>query len=110
LRRCSHLTGRIFVFADVGIAQETVAHRGVRHDHRRMYEVCARSEIVSQTAGYVLTSIEWQPLSVAAEETLRRQFWAELSAFTSLAIIVPVIVGWLTQKQLVRGPTTGAVK
>jgi sorbitol/mannitol transport system permease protein len=39
------------------------------------------------------TSIEWQPLS----------------AFTSLAIIVPVIVGWLTQKQLVRGLTSGAV-
>jgi ABC-type glycerol-3-phosphate transport system permease component len=24
--------------------------------------------------------------------------------------LVPVIVGWLTQKQLVRGLTTGAVK
>jgi len=65
-----HLEG----FADVGIAQETVAHRGVRHDHRCMYEVCARSEIVSQTAGYVRTSIEWQPRSVAAEKTLRGQF------------------------------------
>jgi sorbitol/mannitol transport system permease protein len=58
----------------------------------------------------VLTSIEWQPLSIAVEETLRGQFWAELSVFTSLAIIVPVIVGWLTQKQLVRGLTSGAVK
>ena len=94
----------------MGIAQEIVAHRGVRHDHRRMYQVCARSEIVNQTAGYVLTSIEWQPLSVAAEEPLRGQFWAELSAFMSLAITVPVIVGWLTQKQLVRGLTSGAVK
>lgn len=58
------------------------------------------------------TSIAWQPLSVAvaAEQTSRGQFWAELSAFTSLAIIVPVIVGWLTQKQLVRGLTSGAVK
>jgi sorbitol/mannitol transport system permease protein len=54
------------------------------------------------------TSIEWQPLSVAvaAEQTSRGQFWAELSTFTSLAIIV----GWLTQKQLVRGLTSGAVK
>jgi polyol transport system permease protein len=58
------------------------------------------------------TSIAWQPLSVAvaAQQTSRGQFWAELSAFTTLAIIVPVIVGWLTQKQLVRGLTSGAVK
>ena len=58
------------------------------------------------------TSVDWQPLSVAvaAQQTSRGQFWAELSAFTSLAIIVPVIVGWLTQKQLVRGLTSGAVK
>jgi len=46
------------------------------------------------------TSIEWHPLSVtvAAEQTSRGQFWAGLSAFTSLAIIVPVIVGWPTRK------------
>ncbi len=58
------------------------------------------------------TSVDWQPLSVAvaAQQTSRGQFWAQLSAFTSLAIIVPVIVGWLTQKQLVRGLTSGAVK
>ena len=58
------------------------------------------------------TSIEWQPLSVAvaAQQTSRGQFWAQLSAFTSLAIVVPIIVGWLTQKQLVRGLTSGAVK
>jgi sorbitol/mannitol transport system permease protein len=58
------------------------------------------------------TATEWQPLSVAvaAQQSSRGTFWAQLSAFTSLAIIVPVIVGWLTQKQLVRGLTTGAVK
>ena len=58
------------------------------------------------------TAVEWQPLSVAvaAQQTSRGQFWAQLSAFTTLAILVPVIVGWLTQKQLVRGLTTGAVK
>ena len=58
------------------------------------------------------TSVDWQPLSVAvaSQQTSRGQFWAQLSAFTSLAIIVPVIVGWLTQKQLVRGLTSGAVK
>ena len=58
------------------------------------------------------TAIDWQPLSVAvaAQQTSRGQFWAQLSAFTTLAILVPVVVGWLTQKQLVRGLTTGAVK
>ena len=58
------------------------------------------------------TSVEWQPLSVAvaSQQTSRGQFFAQLSAFTTLAIIVPVIVGWLTQKQLVRGLTSGAVK
>ena len=49
-------------------------------------------------------------VAVAAQQTAREQFWAQLSAFTTLAIIVPVIVGWLTQKQLVRGLTAGAVK
>ena len=58
------------------------------------------------------TAIKWQPLSVAvaAQQTSRGQFWAQLSAFTTLAFIVPVIVGWLTQRQLVRGLTTGAIK
>lgn len=58
------------------------------------------------------TATEWQPLSVsvAAQQTSRGTFWAQLSAFTTLAIMVPVVVGWLTQKQLVRGLTTGAVK
>jgi hypothetical protein len=37
-------------------------------------------------------------IAAATERTSRGQFWAELSAFTSLAIIVPVIEGWLTQK------------
>ena len=58
------------------------------------------------------TATQWQPLSVAvaAQQTSRGQFWAQLSAFTTLAIIVPVVVGWLTQKQLVRGLTSGAEK
>ena len=49
-------------------------------------------------------------VTFAAERASRGQFWAELSAFTSLAIIVPVILGWLTLTQLVRGLTSGAVK
>jgi hypothetical protein len=49
-------------------------------------------------------------VAAATEQTSRGQFWAELSAFTGLAMIVPVIVGWLTQKHVVRGLTSGAVK
>lgn len=58
------------------------------------------------------TATSWDPLSVAvsAQQTSRGQYWAQLSAFTTLAIIVPVIVGWFTQKQLVRGLTAGAEK
>lgn len=58
------------------------------------------------------TATSWNPLSVAvsAQQTSRGQYWAQLSAFTTLAIIVPVLVGWLTQKQLVRGLTSGAEK
>jgi sorbitol/mannitol transport system permease protein len=36
-------------------------------------------------------------------------FWAKLSA-ASLLAIAPIMVGWLAQKQLVRGLTFGAVK
>lgn len=37
-------------------------------------------------------------------------FWAELSA-ASLASVAPIMVfGWLTQRQLARGLTFGAVK
>lgn len=58
------------------------------------------------------TAIDWHPLSVAlaAQQTGRGQFWAQLSAFTTLTIAVPVIVGWMAQKQLVRGLAAGAVK
>ncbi len=58
------------------------------------------------------TAIDWHPLSVAltAQQTGRGQFWAQLSAFTTMAIAVPIIVGWVAQKQLVRGLAAGAVK
>lgn len=58
------------------------------------------------------TATSWDPLSVAvsAQQTSRGQYWAQLSAFTTMVIIVPVVVGWFTQKQLVRGLTAGAEK
>jgi sorbitol/mannitol transport system permease protein len=37
-------------------------------------------------------------------------FWAKLSAASTLAVLPILIFGWLTQKQLVRGLTFGAVK
>ena len=37
-------------------------------------------------------------------------FWAKLSAASTMAIAPILIIGWLSQKQLVRGLTFGAVK
>jgi sorbitol/mannitol transport system permease protein len=37
-------------------------------------------------------------------------FWAKLSAASFLAVAPIMVMGWLTQKQLVRGLTFGAVK
>lgn len=38
------------------------------------------------------------------------QFWAKLSAASIMAIVPILVVGWFSQKQLVRGLTFGAVK
>jgi sorbitol/mannitol transport system permease protein len=37
-------------------------------------------------------------------------FWAKLSAASTLAVAPILIFGWMTQKQMVRGLTFGAVK
>jgi sorbitol/mannitol transport system permease protein len=37
-------------------------------------------------------------------------FWAKLSAASLLAVAPIMVMGWLTQKQLVSGLTFGAVK
>ena len=37
-------------------------------------------------------------------------FWAKLSAASTLAIAPILIMGWFSQRQLVRGLTFGAVK
>jgi sorbitol/mannitol transport system permease protein len=37
-------------------------------------------------------------------------FWAKLSAASTMAIAPILILGWLSQRQLVRGLTFGAVK
>jgi sorbitol/mannitol transport system permease protein len=38
------------------------------------------------------------------------QFWAKLSAASIMAITPILIIGWFSQRQLVRGLTFGAVK
>ena len=49
-------------------------------------------------------------LAIASFANSEGQFWAKLSA-ASLASVAPILIfGWLTQRQLVRGLTFGAVK
>jgi sorbitol/mannitol transport system permease protein len=59
-----------------------------------------------------LTSAKAAPLTVfiASYSSPEGLFWAKLSAASVLAIAPILVMGWLTQKQLVRGLTFGAVK
>ena len=59
-----------------------------------------------------LSSAKAAPLTVfiAGYSSPEGLFWAKLSAASLLAVLPIMILGWLTQKQLVRGLTFGAVK
>ncbi len=59
-----------------------------------------------------LTTTEAAPLTVFISSFSSPQglFWAKLSAASTLAIAPILIMGWFSQKQLVRGLTFGAVK
>jgi len=59
-----------------------------------------------------LSSSTAAPLTVfiASYSSPEGLFWAKLSAASLLAVAPVLIVGWLSQKQLVRGLTFGAVK
>jgi sorbitol/mannitol transport system permease protein len=59
-----------------------------------------------------LTTTNAAPLTafIASFSSPQGLFWAQLSAASSLAIAPILIFGWLSQKQLVRGLTFGAVK
>ncbi len=59
-----------------------------------------------------LTSIDAAPLTVfiASYSNPEGLFWAKLSAASVLAIAPILVLGWLAQRQLVRGLTFGAVK
>ena len=59
-----------------------------------------------------LSSANAAPLTVfiASYSSPEGYFWAKLSAASFLAVGPILVLGWLTQKQLVRGLTFGAVK
>lgn len=59
-----------------------------------------------------LTTTEASPLTafIAAFSSPQGLFWARLSAASMLSIAPVLLIGWLCQRQLVRGLTFGAVK
>ena len=59
-----------------------------------------------------LTAIDAAPLTafISSFSSPQGLFWAKLSAASTLAIAPILIMGWFSQKQLVRGLTFGAVK
>jgi sorbitol/mannitol transport system permease protein len=59
-----------------------------------------------------LTTTEAAPLTafISSFSSPQGLFWAKLSAASTLAIAPILIMGWFSQKQLVRGLTFGAVK
>ena len=59
-----------------------------------------------------LTTINAAPLTafIASYSSPEGLFWAKLSAASTLAIAPILVLGWISQRQLVRGLTFGAVK
>jgi polyol transport system permease protein len=59
-----------------------------------------------------LTTSNAAPLTafIASYSAPEGLFWAKLSAASTLAIAPILILGWFSQRQLVRGLTFGAVK
>ena len=59
-----------------------------------------------------LTAADAAPLSafIASYSSPEGLFWAKLSAASTLAIAPILVMGWFSQKQLVRGLTFGAIK
>jgi sorbitol/mannitol transport system permease protein len=59
-----------------------------------------------------LTTSDAAPLTafIASYSSPEGLFWAKLSAASTLAIAPILVMGWLSQRQLVRGLTFGAVK
>ena len=59
-----------------------------------------------------LTTVDAAPLTafIASYSSPEGLFYAKLSAASTMAIAPILIMGWFSQKQLVRGLTFGAVK
>jgi sorbitol/mannitol transport system permease protein len=59
-----------------------------------------------------LTAAHAAPLTafIASFSSPEGLFWAKLSAASTMAIAPIVVLGWMSQRQLVRGLTFGAVK
>jgi sorbitol/mannitol transport system permease protein len=59
-----------------------------------------------------LTTLGAAPLTafIASYSSPEGLFWAKLSAASTLAIAPILVLGWFSQRQLVRGLTFGAVK
>ncbi|MET0506411.1 MAG: carbohydrate ABC transporter permease, partial [Luteibacter sp.] len=59
-----------------------------------------------------LTTASAAPLTalVASFSSPEGLFWAKLSAVSTLACAPILVLGWVSQRQLVRGLTFGAVK
>ncbi|HUC91889.1 MAG TPA: carbohydrate ABC transporter permease [Paenibacillus sp.] len=56
------------------------------------------------------TSAATMPVHMASFMTQQGLFWAKMSSVASIAVVPALLLGWFTQKQLVRGMTMGAVK
>lgn len=59
-----------------------------------------------------LTASRAAPLTayIASFSSPEMLFWAKLSAASTMAVAPILIMGWITQRRLVRGLTFGAVK
>lgn len=56
------------------------------------------------------TKVSTFPILLAGYMSQEGLFWAKMSAISTIAILPPMILGWINQKYLVRGLTMGAVK
>jgi sorbitol/mannitol transport system permease protein len=56
------------------------------------------------------TSAATMPVNMASFMTQEGLFWAKMSSVASISVVPALVLGWFTQKQLVRGMTMGAVK
>ncbi|WP_424767819.1 carbohydrate ABC transporter permease [Paenibacillus sp. sgz302251] len=56
------------------------------------------------------TNAATMPVYMSSYMTQQGLFWAKMSSVATLAVLPALVLGWFTQRQLVRGLTMGAVK